>query len=154
MASNAASTPTVSDGQHVPTVAERPAQRSFRGVLRNGYEEEGEHLTDALFEDLDSTGLSDEEIEDRTEVAAAQLSRIRQHKAHAPGKLITWAIENSRHRPAHYLVAVCASAEGTFTPRPPPSVEERHEATLQVLHDMGIGEVVAAKVAALLGRRP
>lgn len=144
---------TVSDSQHAPTVAETPRQRSFRGVLRDRYEEEGEALTDALMEDLDSTGLADKELEDRTGIAAAQLSRIRQHKAHAPGSLIAWCVENSRHRPARYVAAVCAAAEGEFKPKPPPSVEERHEAMLQVLHEMGIDAVVREKATALLGGR-
>ena len=152
MAPTCASTPTVSDTQRdVPHVAGAPTQRSFRGVIRESYEDEGARIVDALAADLDSTGLSDKEIEERTGVGAAQLSRIRSRQAHPPGALLAWAIENSRHRPARTLVAVCAAGEGEFNPRPPPSVEDRHAATLDVLHEMGIAEVVAAKVARRLG---
>ena len=152
MASTHTLSPTVSDQQRdVPTAAGTPAQRSFRGVIRESYEDEGSRIVSALAEDLESTGLSDKEIEERTGVGAAQLSRIRNGQAHPPGALLAWAIEQSRHRPAHVVVAVCAVAEGTFTPKPPPSVEERHAATLDVLHEMGIGDVVVAKVARKLG---
>jgi hypothetical protein len=153
MASTLAQQPTVLDSPHPKPAAETPVQRSFRGVLRDLHEEAGEHFTDALFEDLDSTHRSDEELGDLAGVDKAQLSRIRRHQAHPPGKLISWAIENTRIRPPAYVAAVCASADGEFMPRPPPSVEDRHEATLRVLHEMGIGEVVVSKVTALLGRK-
>jgi hypothetical protein len=128
-----------------------PIQRSLRGVIREQYEEEGDLIVSALFEDLDSTHIGDEGIADKTGVEKAQLSRIRQGKAHPPGRLIVWAIDNTRHQPARVVVAVCAAAEGEFKPKPPPSVEDRHAATLDVLHEMGIGEVVTAKVQRKLG---
>lgn len=152
MASIPASRPIVSDRQDSLTnAAGAPVQRSFRGVIRESHEDEGLRIVAALFDDIDSTGFSDDEIEDRTGVAAAQLSRIRHGQAHAPGKLIAWAIEQSRIRPPRVVAAVCAAAEGEFRPKPPPSVEERHAAVLDVLHDMGIGEVVLGKVARKLG---
>jgi transcriptional regulator with XRE-family HTH domain len=152
MASTCAATPTVSNSQRLPTNAEGPpVQRSFRGVLRDSHEEEGGRIVAALFDDVDSTGFSDDELEERTGVAAAQLSRIRHGQAHAPGKLLAWAIEQSRYRPPRVVVAICAAAEGEFRPKPPPSVEERHAATLDVLHEMGIGEVVVERVARKLG---
>ena len=130
-------------------------QRAFRGVLREtSYELEGEAFTDALVEDLDSTGLTDDEIAERSKVDKAQLSRIRHKQAHAPGKLIAWAIDQSRNRPPHYVAAICTTAEGEFKPRPPPSVEDRHAATLDVLHEMGIHEVVRERVARKLGVKP
>jgi transcriptional regulator with XRE-family HTH domain len=135
----------------VPNAAGAPVQRSFRGVIRATCEGEGSRIVAGLMEDLDSTGYSDEEIAERTPVGAAQLSRIRTGQAHPPGALIAWAIEQSRHRPPHVVVAICAVAEGEFKPRPPPSVEERHAATLDVLHEMGIGEVVVERVARKLG---
>lgn len=126
-------------------------QRSLRGVIRDRYEEEGEQIIDALMEDLDSTGRPDEDIADRAGVERAQLARIRQHKMHPPGRLIAWAIDNSRHQPPQVVVAICAAAEGEFKPKPPPSVEDRHAATLDVLHEMGIAEVVRDRVARRLG---
>lgn len=152
MASTSAATPTVSDRQQsVPTAAGTPVQRSFRGVIRDSYEEEGGRIVTALAADLDSTGLSDKEIEERTGVGAAQLSRIRNGQAHPPGALLAWAIEQSRHMPARVLVAICAAGEGEFKPRPPPSVEDRYAATYEVLGEMGIDEVVLARVARKLG---
>jgi transcriptional regulator with XRE-family HTH domain len=151
MASSHAPTSTVSDRQKSTTVAESPVQRSFRGVIRESYEDEGGRILSALIADLDSTNLSDEEIEERTGVASAQLSRIRHGQAHPPAKLVAWAIEQSRNRPPAVVVAVCAVADGEFRPKPPPSVEERHAATLDVLHEMGIGEVVVERVAKRLG---
>lgn len=148
----------------VPTVSDRhgsatngpgsPSQRSFRGVLRREHEEEGDNLRAALEADLDSTHLSDEELEDRTGVARAQLSRIRSGQAHAPWSLVVWAVDNSRNRPPAIVSALCAVAEGEFKPKPPPSVEERHEATLDVLHEMGIDAVVRERVARRLGVSP
>jgi transcriptional regulator with XRE-family HTH domain len=152
MTSTSAAKPTVSDTQRAMTTdAGPPVQRSFRGVIRENYEEEGALIIAALAKDLESTGYSDAEIEERTTVAAAQLSRIRSGQAHPPGKLLAWAIEQSRIRPPAVVVAICAAAEGEFKPKPPPSVEERHAATLDVLHDMGIVEVVREKVARKLG---
>jgi transcriptional regulator with XRE-family HTH domain len=138
----------------VPTNAGPPQQRSFRGVIRERHEEEGEQLTAALMKDLDSTGLSDEEIAERTPVGAAQLSRIRSGQAHAPAALIIWAIDNSRIRPPAYATAICGVAEGEFRPKPPPSVEERHAAYLAELHAMGIDAVVRDRVAKRLGVTP
>jgi hypothetical protein len=134
-----------------PHVAGAAVQRSFRGVLRQTYEVEGDAIVDALMADLDSTGLPDDEIADRVQMEKAQLSRIRHRQAHPPGKLIAWGIEQSRHRPPRVVVAVCATAEGEYRPKPPPSVEDRHAATLDVLHEMGINDVVLARVAAKLG---
>jgi hypothetical protein len=154
MASSFASRSTDSDRPRSLSTGEgapRPVQRSLRGVIGAQYEDEGDFIVDALMEDLDSTGLSDDELGERTGVEKAQLSRVRQHKAHAPGKLIAWAIDNSRHQPARVVAAVCAAAEGEFRPKPPPSVEDRHAATLDVLHDMGIVDVVREKVARRLG---
>jgi hypothetical protein len=135
----------------VPNAAGAPEQRSFRGVIRATCEEEGARIVAGLMEDLDSTGFSDEEIAERTPVGAAQLSRIRTGQAHPPGALVAWGIENSRHRPPRVVVAINGCAGGEFKPKPPPSVEDRHAATLDVLHDMGIGDVVVAKVAQKLG---
>lgn len=152
MPSTSASASTVRDSQEaLPTAAGRPQQRSFRGVIRESYEDEGARVLAALCADIDSTHLSDDEIEERTGVAAAQLSRIRHGQAHPPAKLLTWAIEQSRNRPPAVVVAMCSVAEGEFKPKPPPSVEERHAATLAVLEEMGIREVVVAKVTARLG---
>lgn len=152
MAYSSAPTSTVSNRQNgLPVQETGPTQRSFRGVIRESYEDEGGRILAALVEDLDSTHLTDEEIEERTGVGAAQLSRIRHAVAHPPTKLLAWAIEQSRNRPPAVVVAVCAVAEGTFTPRPPPSVEERHATTLDVLHEMGIEEVVRDRVAKRLG---
>lgn len=148
--------PTVTDRQGSTTHGEGvPVQRAFRGVIRAAtYEDEGAAIVAAVMEDIASTGYSDDAIEEKTGVAAAQLSRIRSGQAHVPGKLMAWAIEQSRHRPARTLVAVCAAGEGEFKAKPPPSVEERHAVTLDVLHDMGIHEVVREKVAQRLGVRP
>ena len=145
--------PTSSDRQHLTPNAEGPApvQRRLRGVIGESYEDAGDYMHAALWEDLDSTGYSDDDLADRTGVGSAQLSRIRTGQAHPPRKLIAWAIDNSRHRPSRYVVAVCTVAEGEFKPKPPPSVEERHAATLDVLHEMGIEEVVRERVAKLLG---
>jgi transcriptional regulator with XRE-family HTH domain len=152
MALNAALRPTDNESQQATSHVEgRPVQRSFRGVIRGDYEDEGAAIIAALCDDLDSTGLADDEIADRTGIDKAQLSRIRRAQAHPPGRLIAWAIDQSRHRPPRFVVATCAAAEGEFKPRPPPSVEDRHAATLDVLHDMGIDEVVASKVAQRLG---
>jgi transcriptional regulator with XRE-family HTH domain len=151
MAPTSAPTPTVSDRQKSATVTESPVQRSFRGVIRESYEDEGGRILAALISDLESMHLSDEEIEDRTGVASAQLSRIRHGQAHPPARLLAWAIEQSRNRPPAVVVAMCAVAEGEFKPRPPPSVEERHAATLDVLEEMGIREVVVERVAKRLG---
>lgn len=152
MASTPAPEPTGTNRQQsTPTVAGVPVQRSFRGVLRQSYEIEGESIVSALLEDLDSTGLPDDEIADRVQMEKAQLSRIRHKQAHPPGKLIAWGIEQSRHRPPRVVVAVCATADGEYRPKPPPSVEERHAATLDVLHEMGIGDVVVERVARRLG---
>lgn len=146
---------TVSDSQQsVPHADEPPVQRSLRGVIRGDYADQGAHLIAALAADLDSTGFCDEELEARTGIAAAQLSRIRHGQAHPPGKLIAWAIDQSRHRPPRIVAAICAAGEGEFKPKPPPSVEERHTATLDVLHEMGIDEVVREKVARKLGVVP
>jgi transcriptional regulator with XRE-family HTH domain len=131
-----------------------PTQRSFRGVLRREHEEEGDNLRAALEADLASTHLSDEEIEDRTGVARAQLSRIRSGQAHAPWVLVVWAVDNSRLSPPAIVVAMCAVAEGEFKARPPPSVEERHAAYLAELHAMGIDAVVRERVAKRLGVTP
>lgn len=155
MASSFAPESTGTDSQRVtPTGAGSPTQRSFRGVLRQTYEVEGDAIVAALLADLDSTGLTDDEISDRVQMEKAQLSRIRHRQAHAPGKIIAWAIEQSRLRPPSVVAAVCATAEGEFRPRPPPSVEDRHAATLDVLHDMGIDEVVRERVAKRLGVKP
>lgn len=152
MASTSAPEPTGTNRQQsTPTVAGLPVQRSFRGVLRQSYEIEGESIVSALLEDLDSTGLPDDEIADRVQMEKAQLSRIRHKQAHPPGKLIAWGIEQSRHRPPRVVAAVCATADGEYRPKPPPSVEERHAATLDVLHEMGIGDVVVERVARRLG---
>jgi transcriptional regulator with XRE-family HTH domain len=152
IAQSSARLSTVSDRQQsVPHVEGAPTQRSFRGVLRREHEEEGDHLREALDADLDSTRLSDEEIEERTGVARAQLSRIRNGQAHAPWPLVVWAVDNSRLQPPAIVVAMCGVAEGEFRPKPPPSVEERHAATLDVLHEMGISEVVVGRVARKLG---
>lgn len=152
MTQNSAAMSTVSVRQaETTTAAGPPVQRSFRGVIRETYEEQGAHLLAALFSDLESTRLSDDEIEDRTGVAAAQLSRIRHGQAHPPLKLIAWGIEQTRNRPPAFAVATCAAAEGEFKPKPPPSVEERHAATVDVLHEMGIDEVVRERVAKRLG---
>jgi hypothetical protein len=153
MTSTCASNSTGSDRQgSMPNAEGAPVQRGMRGVIRLAtYEEEGSSIVRAVMEDVDSTGYSDEVLEERIGVGAAQLSRIRSGQAHVPGKLMAWAIENSRHRPARTLVAVCAAGEGEFKPKPPPSVEERHAATLDVLEEMGIGGVVREKVAKLLG---
>jgi hypothetical protein len=152
MTHSSTSTPTGSMRQRdVPNAAGTPEQRSFRGVIRATCEDEGSRIVAGLMEDIDSTGFSDEEIAERTPVGAAQLSRIRTRQAHPPGALIAWAIENSRHRPPHVVVAINDCAGGEFKPRPPPSVEDRHAATLDVLHEMGIGEVVVERVARKLG---
>jgi hypothetical protein len=152
MTQSSARLSTVSDRQQsVPHVEGAPTQRSFRGVLRREHEEEGDHLREALDADRDSTRLSDEEIEERTGVARAQLSRIRNGQAHAPWPLVVWAVDNSRLQPPAIVVAMCGVAEGEFRPKPPPSVEERHAATLDVLHEMGISEVVVGRVARKLG---
>jgi hypothetical protein len=136
----------------VPNAVGAPVQRCFRGVIRAAtYEEDGANIVSAVMEDVDSTGYSDERIAELTSVGAAQLSRIRSGQAHVPGSLMAWAIENSRHRPARTLVAVCAAGEGEFKPKPPPSVEERHEAYLAELHDMGLDDVLREKVARRLG---
>lgn len=144
---------TGSDRQEaLPTaVGAAPVQRRLRGIIGETYEDAGDCIHAALWEDIDSTGYADDDLADRTGIDAPHLSRIRTGKAHAPRKLIAWAIDNSRHRPARYVVAVCAVAEGEFKPKPPPSVEERHAATLDVLHGMGIAEVVRERVAAKLG---
>ena len=152
MPSNAASSPTVSVRQGETTnAAGTPVQRTFRGVIRESYEEEGARILAALCSDLDSMHLSDEQIEERTGVAAAQLSRIRHGQAHPPARLLSWAIEQSRNRPPAVVAAMCSVADGEFKPKPPPSIEERHAATIDVLHEMGIAEVVAEKVAKRLG---
>jgi hypothetical protein len=150
-----ASTSTVSDRQELtPNAPGRapPVQRRLRGVIGESYEDAGAYIHAALWEDIDSTGFSDDDLADRTGISGAQLSRIRTRQAHAPDKLVTWAIDNSRHRPPRYVVAVCTVAEGEFKPKPPPSVEDRHAATLEVLHDMGIEEVVRERVTKMLGR--
>lgn len=153
MALSSIPTPTVSNRQDsTPNAAGRyPVQRRLRGVIGESYEDAAAYLHEALWEDLDSTGYSDDDLADRTEVGAAQLSRIRTRQAHAPQKLITWAVDNSRHRPPRYTIAICTISEGEFKPKPPPSVEDRHAATLDVLHEMGIEEVVREKVARILG---
>lgn len=152
MTTSSIANPTDTDRQHpAPTVVGPPVQRSFRGVVRQPYEEEGARIVEALCGDLDSTGITDDEIAERTCVEKAQLSRIRHAQAHPPGRLIAWAIDQSRHRPPLVVAAVCAAAEGEFKAKPPPSVEERHAATLDVLHDMGIHDVVREKVARRLG---
>jgi hypothetical protein len=158
MTNTFASKPIDSD-RHIPVrhaegPAEPPMQRSFRGVLRREHEEEGEHLRAALNADLESTHYTDEELEERVEIDRAQLSRIRTGKAHAPWKLVVWAADNSRLRPPAIVCAVCAVAEGEFKPKPPPSVEDRHAAMLDVLADMGIETVVREKVAKRLGVSP
>jgi transcriptional regulator with XRE-family HTH domain len=152
MPSTHARNETVSDSQPKATIAVGAMQqRSFRGVIRESYEEEGARVLAALCSDIESTGLSDDEIEERTGVAAAQLSRIRHGAAHPPAKLLTWAIEQSRIRPAAVVVAICSVADGEFRPKPPPSVEERHAATVDVLREMGIHEVVRERVSKRLG---
>jgi hypothetical protein len=143
---------TVSDRQAATTnAAGAPVQRSMRGILRQGVEEEAEEIRLALNRDLDSTGYSDRQIEEKQGTGAAQLSRIRNGQAHAPWDLVVWTIENTRLQPPAVLVALCRAGEGEFKPKPPPSVEERHAATLDVLHEMGISEVVVSKVARKLG---
>jgi transcriptional regulator with XRE-family HTH domain len=134
-----------------PHAAGTPVQRSFRGVVRESYEEEGSLIVAATVEDLDSTGLTDREIEERTGVGAAQLSRIRSGQAHPPGSLTAWAIDNSRHNPPRTLVAICSVGEGTFTPKPPPNVEEWHAAYREVLSEMDILDRVQEKAARKLG---
>lgn len=155
MGSNAAQIPTVTNRQESsPTVVGSPIQRSFRGVIRDSYEEGGARLVAAVLSDIDSTGLTDDEVCERLSLEKAQLSRIRHGQAHLPGRLVMFAIDVSRHRPPLCVSAACAMAEGEFLPKPPPSVEERHEATVAVLHEMGIDEVVRAKVARRLGVTP
>lgn len=152
MASTSASDPTVRNSQQTTTNAVgSPVQRSFRGVIRESYEDEGARIVQALVADLESTGLSDKEIEERTGVGAAQLSRIRNGQAHPPGALLAWAIEQSRHTPARTLTAVCAAGEGTFTPKPPPDPAEWLAAYREVLAEMDILDRVHAKAARKLG---
>lgn len=155
MASTFALSPTVTDRPSATSNGEGDAvQRSFRGVIRGQYEDEGDHIVDALLDDIDSTGLGDDEVGQRIDMDKAQISRIRQHKAHPPGRMFAWAIDNSRNKPPRVVVAICSAAEGEFKPKPPPSVEERHAATLDVLHEMGIGEVVRERVARRMGVKP
>lgn len=143
---------TVTDRHNsVPHGEEPPVQRSFRGILRKSHEEEGDRLRRALEVDLSSTRFSDEELEERTGVARAQLSRIRSGQAHPPWPLVVWAIDNSLVKPPAVVTAICGVAEGEFKPRPPPSVEDRHQATLDVLHEMGIDGVVLERVVRKLG---
>lgn len=152
MASIPGRSPTVSDSQTPLTnAAGTPIQRAFRGVIRESYEEEGGRIVAAVIEDLDSTGLSDIEIQERTGVASAQLSRIRSGSAHPPGSLIAWAIEQSRHNPPRTLVAICAAGEGTFTPKPPPDPAEWYAAYREVLSEMDILDRVHEKAARRLG---
>jgi transcriptional regulator with XRE-family HTH domain len=152
MPSTSATTSTVSNRQDsLPTAAGAPSQRSFRGVIRESYEDEGARILAALCADLDSTRLSDEEIEERTGVAAAQLSRIRHGQAHPPPRLMAWAIEQSRHTPPRTLVAVCSAGEGTFQPKPPPDPAAWFEAYREVLSEMDILDRVHEKAAKRLG---
>jgi hypothetical protein len=126
-------------------------QRSFRGVLRSKLEDEADDLRDAFNKDLASTGYTDEQVEERTPVDRAQLSRIRNGKAHPPFSLVVWVIDNSRISPPAIVRAICGVAEGEFKPRPPPSVEDRHAATMTVLREMGIADVVVEKAMRLTG---
>lgn len=126
-------------------------QRSFRGVLRDVTEEQGDRLHAALIADIESTHLTDEEISDRTGVAKAQLSRIRHGQAHAPPVLVAWAIEHGR---LFYVRAICSAAEGEFKPKPPPGPEEKLAAYLAELEESGLDDHFRARVERRLGRQP
>lgn len=131
----------------MPPESSEPQQRSLRGVIRGKYEEEGDRIIDALLADLDSTGLTDDEIAERSDIDKAQLSRIRARKAHVPGKLLSWAIDQSRHRPPRFLVACCAAGDHEPKPLPPPEPAAFLAAYQAELAEMGLEDLLRQRVA-------
>lgn len=114
-------------------------------------EREGKALTDALLEDLDSLGLDDAEIAERAKTDRGHLSRVRSRQAHPPQTLIAFAVDHSRHRPPHYLVALSAVGEYEPKPRPPPDVRAVLEAYRDELADMKLDEILRDRVERRLG---
>lgn len=124
---------------------------SYRARTRNVHEEAGAELTDALFEDLASMQLQDAEVCERSGIDRPHFSRVKARQAHPPESLIAFAIGNSRHRPARYLVVSCALGEHEPKPKPPPSVGDVLEAYRAELADMKLDSLVRERVERRLG---
>jgi len=119
--------------------------------VRTETEREGSALVDALLEDLDSSGLMDAEICERTGTDRGHLSRIRAKQAHPSGALVAFAIDHSRIRPPRYLTVACGIGDHEPKPRPPPSVGAVLEAYRDELAASGLDEHYRERVERRLG---
>jgi hypothetical protein len=99
-----------------------PRQTQLRARQRLAVEITGDELIDALLEDLASTNLLDTEICERSGTDRGHFSRVKAKQAHPSQALVAFAVDQSRHRPPRYLVAINALADYEPRPRPPPDV--------------------------------
>jgi hypothetical protein len=99
-----------------------PRQTQIRARQRSVFEGFGVELIDALLEDLASTNLLDAEICEYSGTDRGHFSRVKAKQAHPSQALVAFAIDQSRHRPPRYLVAVTALADYEPKVRPPPDV--------------------------------
>jgi hypothetical protein len=97
-------------------------QTQLRARQRSAIELTGDELIDALLEDLASTNLLDAEICERSGTDRGHFSRVKAKQAHPSQALVAFAIDQTRHRPPRYLVAITALADYEPKPRPPPDV--------------------------------
>jgi len=128
-----------------------PRRAPLRERQRSEVEIEGDGLTAALLEDIDSSGYSDVEVCDRSGTDKGHMSRIRAKAAHPPQALVAWAIDHSRHRPPRYLVVACSVADHEPKPRPPPDVSAVLDAYRAELAAGGLDDHFRERVEKRLG---
>lgn len=117
-----------------------PEQRSFQ--MDTDIHAGSTRIVKALKQDWEESGWSLERLGDKLERDPAQLSRIFDGKgANPPPDLLAWAAANGPNR---RTLAALNDVGGCVAPRPKPPAQAKHwyAATLEVLDEMGIGEVV------------